>query len=107
MVHAMTRAEVVTPTISPHCIREGVPPTRKPVFKSCDVVPAFEAATQTIAPIESTITLDATPPLPSKRKITEVSRIVAIVIPEIGFEDEPNSPVMREETVAKKKPKTI
>ena len=26
MVQAIIRAEVVTPTISPHCIRDGVPP---------------------------------------------------------------------------------
>ncbi len=31
---------------------------------------------------------------------------VAIVIPEIGFDDEPMSPVMRDDTVAKKKPKS-
>ena len=31
---------------------------------------------------------------------------VAIVMPEIGFDEEPMSPVMRDETVAKKKPKT-
>ena len=29
-----------------------------------------------------------------------------MVIPEIGFDDDPISPVIREETVAKKKPKT-
>jgi hypothetical protein len=29
---------------------------------------------------------------------------VAIVIPEIGFDEEPMSPVMRDDTVAKKKP---
>ena len=31
---------------------------------------------------------------------------VAMVMPEIGFDDEPMSPVMRDETVAKKNPKT-
>ena len=31
---------------------------------------------------------------------------VAMVIPEIGFDEEPMSPVMRDDTVAKKKPKT-
>src|SRR5688572_13557068 len=31
---------------------------------------------------------------------------VAIVMPEIGLDDEPIKPVMREETVTKKKPKT-
>ena len=32
---------------------------------------------------------------------------VAIVIPEMGFDDDPISPVMRDDTVAKKKPKTM
>jgi hypothetical protein len=33
-----------------------VPPTRKPVFKSCEVVPPFEEAMQTMAPMESAVT---------------------------------------------------
>ena len=32
---------------------------------------------------------------------------VAMVIPEMGLDDDPIKPVMREETVAKKKPKMI
>ena len=32
---------------------------------------------------------------------------VAIVIPEIGFDEEPMRPVMRDETVTKKNPKTM
>src|SRR5215510_13868153 len=36
----------------------------------------------------------------------QVAMSVAIVIPEIGFEDDPIMPTMREETVTKKKPKT-
>ena len=32
---------------------------------------------------------------------------VAIVIPEIGFDDDPIRPVMRDDTVAKKKPKMM
>src|SRR5262249_43753970 len=35
----------------------------------------------------------------------QVAMSVAIVIPEIGFEDDPIMPTMREETVTKKKPK--
>ena len=44
---------------------------------------------------------------PSATKITHVMISVAIVIPEIGFEDDPISPVMRDDTVAKKNPKKI
>ena len=42
---------------------------------------------------------------PSATKITHVMISVAMVIPEIGFDDEPIRPVMRDDTVAKKKPK--
>jgi hypothetical protein len=36
--------------------------------------------------------------------MTHVMISVAIVMPEIGFDDDPIKPVMRDETVAKKKP---
>ena len=38
-------------------------------------------------------------------KIEQVRISVAMVIPEIGFDEVPMRPVMREDTVAKKKPK--
>ena len=38
-------------------------------------------------------------------KIEQVRMSVAIVMPEIGFDDVPMRPVMRDETVTKKKPK--
>ena len=44
---------------------------------------------------------------PSATKITHVMMSVAIVMPEIGLEDDPISPVMRDDTVAKKKPNTM
>ncbi len=37
----------------------------------------------------------------------QVSSSVATVIPEIGFDDEPISPVRRDETVTKRKPKAM
>jgi hypothetical protein len=96
---------VVTPTRSPICWRRGVAPTRNPVFKSCEVAPAFAAATQTMAPTMSAIGRYAEPLQPTARKMSEVSSSVAIVIPEIGFDEEPIWPQMRELTVAKKNPK--
>src|SRR4051812_27750456 len=88
------------------CWRRGVEPTRNPVFKSCEVVPPFEAAIQTMPPTESAVTKYGFGAVqPSPRKIKQVKRSVATVIPEIGFEDEPTSPVRREETVTNKKPK--
>ena len=40
------------------------------------------------------------------RKIRQVNSSVATVIPEIGFDEEPISPVSREETVTNRKPKS-
>src|SRR5438093_1880023 len=40
-------------------------------------------------------------------KIRQVPMRVAIAIPLTGFEDEPSSPVIRDETTEKKKPKTM
>ena len=34
----------------------GVEPTRKPVFKSCEIVPPFDDAMQTMPPMESAVT---------------------------------------------------
>ena len=88
------------------CCFRGVEPTRKPVLRSCDVVPPFDAAMQTIPPTESAVTkygFGAVQPM--ARNISEVNSNVATVIPEIGFDDEPTSPVSRDETVTNKKPK--
>src|SRR4051812_10159359 len=46
------------------------------------------------------------PDQPTAMKIEQVRIRVAIVIPEIGFDDEPMRPTIREETVTKKKPNT-
>src|SRR5512139_4044379 len=66
---------------------------------------------QTIAPTESAAAwaaamFDASFAQPATTKIRQVTSSVAIVIPEIGFDDEPISPTMREETATKKKPNT-
>src|SRR5215218_3035974 len=76
-----------------------------PVFRSCDVAPAFAAAMQTTAPTQSAIGEYHSPVQPSATKIVQVRIRVAIVMPEIGLDDDPISPTMRDETVTKKKPK--
>src|SRR5438128_2327505 len=43
---------------------------------------------------------------PTAKKMMHVNSKVAMVMPEIGLEEEPISPVRREETVTNKKPKT-
>src|SRR5262249_36203783 len=80
-------------------------PTRNPVFRSCDVVPPLLAAIHTIAPIESAVTKYGGAVQPMIKNIRQVSSRVATVIPEIGLEEEPISPVRRDETVTNRKPK--
>ena len=61
---------------------------------------------QTTAPIDRATALSTGLVMCKVRKIKQVNASVATVIPEIGFDDEPISPVNREETVTNKKPKT-
>src|ERR1043165_9507012 len=98
-------AEASAPTRMAICWYLGVEPTRKPVFKSCEVVPPFEEAMQTMPPIESAVTKKGGVVQPMMRKTRQVSSSVATVMPEIGFDEEPTSPVRREETVTNRKPK--
>src|SRR3954462_13837810 len=78
-----------------------------PVFKSCEVAPAFAAAMQTTAPTQSAIGEYHSPVQPRATKIVQVRIKVAIVMPEIGFDEDPIRPTIRDDTVTKKNPKTI
>ena len=51
-----TRAEARAPKRMATCWLRGVAPTRKPVFRSCELVPPLEAAMQTMAPIDRAVT---------------------------------------------------
>src|SRR3982751_1530593 len=89
------------------CWYFGVEPTRKPVFKSCEVVPPFDAAIQTMPPMESAVTKYGGVVQPIIKNTRQVISSVATVIPEIGLEEEPTSPVNRDETVTNRNPKAI
>src|SRR3954453_14897665 len=95
----MTTAEIRAPTRIATCCRQGVAPTRKPVLRSCEIVPPLDEAMQTIPAIDRAPSRYCDPTQPSITKITHVSSRVAIVIPEIGFDDDPITPVIRELTV--------
>src|SRR5215471_15170677 len=82
-------AEANAPTRIAICWYLGVEPTRKPVLRSWDVVPPFDAVIHTIAPIESAVTKYGGAVQPMIKNIRQVSSSVATVIPEIGFDDEP------------------
>ncbi len=62
---------------------------------------------QTTAPTTSASGAHVSPTRPIATKIVHVRINVAIVIPEIGLEELPIRPVMRADTVTKKKPKRI
>jgi len=51
-----TNALAAAPMSIATCWYLGVAPTRKPVFKSWDVAPAFEAAVQTMPPTDKAVT---------------------------------------------------
>ena len=53
----MHSAEESAPTRMAICCRDGVAPTRYPVFRSCEVVPPLEMATQAMAAMLSAATL--------------------------------------------------
>src|SRR5687767_6387534 len=78
-----------------------------PVFRSWEVAPALAAAMQTTAPTQRAIGEYHSPVHPSATKIVQVRISVAIVIPEIGLDDEPISPTILDDTVTKKNPNTI
>src|SRR5688572_33328264 len=90
------------------CCFLGVPPTRKPVLRSCDVVPPFDAAIQTMPPIDNAVTKYGSDAVQPRAKNTrQVNNSVATVMPEIGFDDDPTSPVSRDETVTNRNPRMI
>ena len=62
---------------------------------------------QTTAPTHSAIGPYGSPVQPSATNTRQVTISVAIVIPEIGFDEVPIRPVMRDDTVTKRKPKTM
>src|SRR6185503_11608378 len=86
----------------------GVAPTRNPVLRSCEVVPPFEAAIQTMPPMDNAVMKYGSAAVqPSIRNASDVISSVATVMPEIGFDDEPTSPVSRDDTVTNRNPRRM
>src|SRR5713101_5253836 len=63
-------------------------------------------AMQAMAAMESAAILYGALTHPSEKKMSEVMSSVATVMPEMGFDELPTSPVRRELTVTKRKPST-
>src|SRR5437868_10812787 len=101
----MEITETATPISRAICCARGVAPTRNPVFKSCEVLPALADAMQTTPPIANANAPKAGAVQCKIRNMAEVAMSVAMAIPEMGLDDVPINPVMREETVTKRNPK--
>src|SRR5438270_11078288 len=99
--------ETATPISNPICCLRGVAPTRKPVFKSWEVLPAFAEAMQTTPPMVNARAMYGAAVQPTARQTAQVAINVAMAIPEIGFDEVPIRPVMRDETVTNRNPKTM
>src|SRR5262245_32034414 len=102
----MATTETATPMFRATCCLAGVAATRKPVVRSCDVLPAFAEAMHTTPPMLMARAKKAGAVQPMTRNIAQVAIKVAMAIPEIGLEEVPISPVIREDTVTKRKPNT-
>ncbi len=66
----------------------------------------MEAAIQTTPAIDRAVSRSASEVRCIRKKIKHVRSNVATVIPEIGLDEDPISPVMRDDTVTNKNPKT-
>src|SRR6476646_7034726 len=106
MVPPITRADVKAPTKMAYCCGRGVAPTRKPVLRSCDVVPPLDDAMHTTAATVRAASESALDVWPSDTNTRQVMSRAATVMPEIGFDDDPISPVNRDETVTNRKPRS-
>src|SRR3954468_15191829 len=93
------------PMNCPNCWRAGVAPTRKPVFRSCEMSPAFDAAMQTTVPTVRIAARAEGWVQPQRTKTTDAPSSVTSVIAEVGFEETPISPTMRDDTTTKQTPK--
>src|SRR3954464_12888331 len=92
------RAEPRAPIRIAICWARGVAPTRKPVLRSCEVLPPLDEAMQTTAETLRAVSMYAGPVRPTAQKMMQVRSRWAMVMPEIGLDEEPISPVRREET---------
>src|SRR3954447_6158837 len=104
-VPATAQQANAAPMNCPNCCRAGVAPTRKPVFRSCEMSPAFDAAMQTTVPTVRIAARADGSCQPRSTNTTETPSSVTSVIAEVGFEETPIKPTMRDDTTTKQTPK--
>src|SRR5262249_19297584 len=71
---------------------------------SCEVVPPLDDAMQTTAATDIAVSMAGTSRRSIRTNTRQVSSSVAMVMPEMGLEDDPTSPVSRDDTVTNRKP---
>ncbi len=96
----------VAPISWPNCWRAGGAPTRKPVFRSCEMSPAFEPAMATIVATVSTAERAPGPFQPIAANTEATPSSVMRAMPEVGCEVTPTIPTIRAATVTNSTPKT-
>src|SRR6185503_15164200 len=104
-VPAMAQHANAAPMNCPNCCLAGVAPTRYPVFRSCEMSPAFEAAMQTTVPTVRIAARAEGSVQPQATKTIETPRSVTSVIADVGFDETPMSPTKRDDTTTKQTPK--
>src|SRR5688500_6461142 len=104
-VPAIAQQANAAPMNCPSCCLAGVAPTRYPVFKSCEMSPAFDAAMQTTVPTVRIAARAEGSDQPKATNTTDTPSSVTSVIAEVGFDDTPMSPTMRDDTTTNATPK--
>src|SRR5438067_8562947 len=104
-VPAIAQHANAAPMNWPSCWRAGVAPTRNPVFKSCEMSPAFDAAMQTTVPTVRIAARADGSVQPHNTKATDAPRSVTSVIADGGLDETPIRPTMRDDTTTKQTPK--
>src|SRR5881396_1748716 len=101
----MAQQANAAPMNCPNCCLAGVAPTRNPVFRSCEMSPAFDAAMQTTVPTVRMAARADGSLHPQSTNTTETPRSVTSVIADVGFDETPIKPTMRDDTTTKQIPK--
>src|SRR5258708_19136009 len=103
-VPAMAQQAHAAPRNWPNCCFAGVAPTMNPVFRSCEMSPAFDAAIQTTVPTVRIAARAEGSVQPQSTKTTDAPSNVTSVIAEVGFDETPISPTMSDDTTTKQTP---
>ena len=104
-VAAMPQHAKAAPRNCPICCFAGVAPTSCPVFRSCEMSPALDAAMQTTVPTVRIAARAEGSVQPQATNTTDTPSSVTSAMPEVGLDETPMRPTMRDETTTNASPK--